>query len=273
VSDRRGYIVPIGGSEEKIGDRKILKRFVRICGGRDARIAIIPTASHLKETGRDYERLFKKLGVRSARSLDFQRRSDGDRREWLDRIERATGVFMTGGHQLRLATTIGNTKAAKLIRKRNRRGLHVAGTSAGASFMARHMIGYGDEGPTPLSGQVNLCPGLGLLPDLIIDQHFRQRDRLGRLISALSHQPGLIGLGLDEDTAAFIGPDDELEAVGSGGVTVVDSTDVEFSSMDLAGGDEPVSVIGLRLHILIDGGTFDIVTREASSGVTISARG
>jgi cyanophycinase len=272
VSDRRGFIVPIGGAEDKEGDRAILKRFVSICGGRGARIAVVPTASHLKETGPDYERHFRRIGVRSVSILDIRRRSDCERREYLERLERADGLFMTGGHQLRLSTGLGGTPMADMIRRRNGRGMHVAGTSAGASYMSTHMIAFGDDGATPLAGQVTLAPGLGLTPRLIVDQHFGQRDRIGRLIAALSYNPELAGLGLDEDTAAFLGPDDRIEVVGSGGATIVDASGVEYSSMDEADEGKPVSVIGLRLHVLTSGGSYDLATREARPGVAISAR-
>jgi cyanophycinase len=179
---------------------------------------------------------------------------------------------MTGGDQLSLSTTIGGTSLAETILRRNQLGLHVAGTSAGAAFMSTHMIGFGDDGQTPREGMVTLAPGLGLLPGVIIDQHFTQRNRLGRLIAALSYNPRLIGLGLDEDTAAFLDEDDRLTVSGSGGVTVVDPSGVEYSSMDTAVSKEPVSVIGLAVHVLIDGGSYDLVTREASPGVAITAR-
>jgi cyanophycinase len=273
VSERRGFIVPIGGSEDKEGDRDVLKRFVRICGGRSARIAVIPAASHVRETGPDYERHFKRIGARSAPIIDIRRRSDCERREYLETIERSDGVFMTGGHQLRLSTGLGGTPMAETIRRRNEKGMHVAGTSAGASYMSTHMIAFGDDGATPKAGQVTLAPGLGLTPRLIVDQHFGQRDRIGRLIAALSYNPELAGLGLDEDTAAFLGPDDRIEIVGSGGATVVDASGVEYSSMDEAEEGKPVSVIGLRLHVLTSGGTYDLATREAHSGVAISTGG
>jgi len=273
VSDRRGYIVPIGGAEDKEADRAILKRFVSICGGREARIAVIPTASHLEETGPDYERVFRRLRVRSARVLDIRRRADCERQEYIDALERADGVFLTGGHQLRLSTGLGGTTMAERIRQRNSEGLHVAGTSAGASYMSTHMIAFGEDGPTPAGGQVTLAPGLGLTPRLVVDQHFRQRDRIGRLIAALSYNPRLVGIGLDEDTAAFIDPDEKIEVVGSGAITVVDPAGVEFTSMDSADPGKPVSVIGLKLHILIGGGTYDLVTREARPGVALTTRG
>ncbi len=260
----RGYIIPIGGAEEKFHNPEILDRFVEICGGKNARIGIIPTASELEDTGRNYEKLFRKLGIKHAKVLPFETRDDCDNPEYLEYIEKSDGVFLTGGNQLRLSTTLGGTATAQLIRRRNAAGMHVAGTSAGAAFMPEHMIAGGSEGSTPTPDMVTLAPGLGLTNNFIIDQHFRQRDRLGRLLTALAYNPFACGIGLDEDTAAFIAPDDDLEVVGSGGITVIDPTDLTYSSMDRARRGEPVSLIGIKLHILIAGGRFHSVTREAT---------
>ena len=259
----RGYLVPIGGAEEKFDNPEILDKFVDICGGKSARIAIIPTASELKNTGRNYEKLFRKLGIRHAQVLALITREDCQADKYLDYIEKADGVFMAGGNQLRLSTTLGGTPVAQTIRRRNAAGMHVAGTSAGAAFMPEHMIAGGDEGNTPSPAMVTMAPGLGLTNNFIIDQHFRQRDRLGRLLTALAYNPFAIGIGLDEDTAAFIRPGDDLEVVGSGGITIIDPTKLSYSSMDRARRGDPVSLIDVKLHILIAGGRFDIESRKA----------
>jgi cyanophycinase len=141
--------------------------------------------------------------------------------------------------------------------------MHVAGTSAGAAFMPEHMIAGGKEGSTPHPDMVTMAPGLGLTNAFIIDQHFRERDRLGRLLTALAYNPFAVGIGLDEDTAAFIRPGDAFEVVGSGGITVIDPTELKYSSMDQARRGDPVSLIGVKLHILVAGGRFDIATRDA----------
>jgi cyanophycinase len=259
----RGYIIPIGGAEERFHNPEILDRFVEVCGGKSARIAIIPTASELEDTGRNYEKLFRKLGIKHARVLQILTREDCQSQEFLDYVEGSQGVFMTGGNQLRLSTTLGGTPIAQLIRRRNAAGMHVAGTSAGAAFMPEHMIAGGGEGSTPSPDMVTMAPGLGLTNNFIIDQHFRERDRLGRLLTALAYNPFVVGIGLDEDTAAFIKPGDCLEVVGSGGITIIDPTHLSYSSMDRARRGDPVSLIDVRLHILIAGGRFDIATREA----------
>jgi len=259
----RGYIIPIGGAEEKLNNTEILDRFIDICGGRESRIGIIPTASELPDTGSNYEKLFRKIGVKHAKVLPFITREDCQTGSDLKYIEECDGVFMTGGNQLRLSTTLGGTAVARLIRRRNARGMHVAGTSAGAAFMPEHMIAGGMEGSTPSPDMVTMAPGLGLTNRFIIDQHFRQRDRLGRLLTALAFNPFAVGIGLDEDTAAFIRPGDDFEVVGSGGITVVDPTNLKYSSMDEARRGEPVSLIGVQLHILIAGGRFEIEARKA----------
>jgi cyanophycinase len=260
----RGYIIPIGGAEEKEGDPAILRRFADLCGGPKARIAVIPTASQLADTGDRYVSLFKELGVRGSRSFPFDTRADGAREDWLDELDRADGVFFTGGNQLRLSTNFGGTKASEQVRHMNQRGVHVAGTSAGAAFLCEHMIAFGDEGATPRADRVTLAPGLGLNNHVIVDQHFRQRGRLGRLLTALAYNPFQIGIGLDEDTAAFIAPDDTIEVVGGGAITVVDPSEVEFSSMDSSKEDDPVCIIGVRLHVLVNGACYDLQTRSAS---------
>ncbi len=264
--DTRGWIVPIGGAENKENDRHILERFVRVSGGADADIIVIPTASRINETGPRYEKLFCELGAARVTVMDFDTRRDCQEPGRLRLIEEATGIFFTGGNQLRLTTLLGGTPVAKLIRVRNARGVTVGGTSAGASILSEHMIAFGDEGSSVISGSVRLAPGLGLTNRFIIDQHFRQRDRLGRLITALAYNPFAVGIGLDEDTAAFIGPDETIEVEGSGGVTVVDAADVSYSSIgDIAEG-QPVCMLGLRLHILVAGATFNLHTRMASTG-------
>ena len=176
--EQRGFIIPIGGAEDKLGDEVILKRFVKLSGRREARIAVLPTASELRSTGRRYEELFRDLKVAKVWVLPFESRKQCEDREELSVLEKATGVFVTGGSQLRLGTTLGGTPVAKSLRLMNARGVHVAGTSAGAAFLSEHMIAFGDEGSTPRAGMVSLAPGLGLTNRVVVDQHFRQRDRL-----------------------------------------------------------------------------------------------
>ncbi len=262
----RGFIVPIGGAEDKEGTAAILRKFIEVSGGKSARIVIIPTASSLEDTGRRYEKLFRKLGADEAKSLPISTRDDAGKAEWVDYIERAGGIFITGGNQLRLTTIIGGTAIAKAIRRANARGVTVGGTSAGAAILSEHMIAYGAEGHTPHAGDVTLVPGFGLTNRIMIDQHFRQRDRLGRLLTALAYNPFAVGVGLDEDTAAFIDHKKVLHVVGAGAITVVDAGELSHSSIADTKVGKAVSMTNVRLHVLIDGGTFDLETRKASPG-------
>lgn len=264
----RGYIIPIGGAESKVKTASILNRFVEICGGDTARIAVIPTASRLDDTGDRYNDVFREIGAKHVDVIKLNERSDCEDEDNLDKMKRADGIFMTGGDQLRLATIIGGTPMATLLRRANARGVHIAGTSAGAAFIPEHMIAFGKGGATPKSGLATLAPGLGLTNKVVVDQHFRERGRLGRLLSALSYNPFAIGLGVDEDTAAFIGPGDLIEVVGSGGLTVIDLSDLQHSSMADVKQGKPVCLIGIKLHILLDGGTYNLSTREASPALT-----
>lgn len=260
----RGLIIPIGGAEEKEGNPSILRRFVQECGGEDARIAVIPTASRLEDTGERYVRIFKRLGAGEAFSLEYRERSDTNNPEMMEQLLSATGIFMTGGNQLRLSTILGGTDVAVHIRRMNARGIHVGGTSAGAAFCSEHMIAYGSSDSSPKAGSVQLAPGLGLTNCVLVDQHFRQRDRLSRLMTALAYNPFVIGLGLDEDTGAFLNAQDVVEVVGSGAITIVDVSNLEYSGIATTPEDQPVNLIGVKLHILTEGATYNLRTHEAT---------
>ena len=259
----RGYVIPIGGAEAKRKDPEILERFVKLCGGTDARILVIPTASELEETGPAYQDLFEDMGARTM-CIPIEERDDCYQEEILGVLERANGIFITGGNQLRLSTILGGTPVARAIRRLNAEGVHMAGTSAGAAIISEHMIAGGRSGPSPRESGVVLAPGLGLTNRAIIDQHFNRRGRMGRLLAALSFNPFVCGLGIDENTAAFIAPNGDMEVVGQGTVTVIDPSNLSHSSMSYVAKAEAVSLIGLKLHILASGAHFNLETREAS---------
>jgi cyanophycinase len=260
---QRGYVIPIGGAEEKIDNPEILAKFVELAGGKDAYICIIPTASQLEDTGERYETLFSGLGAGKTVSLPITERSDAQKQEYVDCLEKCTAVFITGGNQLRLSTILGGTPIAKAIRKMNAKGVHVAGTSAGAAIVSQHMITGGSTGIVPTEDGVNLAPGMGLINTVVIDQHFNQRNRLSRLLSAVSYNPFLVGIGLDEDTAAFIDGNNEFTVVGSGAITVVDPSDIEYSSMAEARSGDALTLLNLKVHILAAGSRYNINNRQA----------
>jgi cyanophycinase len=263
TSKHRGFIIPIGGAEGRRRKSTILSRFVDLCGGPEARILVIPTASLLNETGPLYKELFESMGAESM-CVPVETREECFNQETLRVLSLATGIFITGGNQLRLSTILGGTPVAKMIRSMNSEGVHVAGTSAGAAIVSEHMIAGGRSGPSPRESGVELAPGLGLTNRVIIDQHFNQRQRMGRLLAALSFNPFACGLGIDENTAAFIAPGGNMEVVGNGTVTVVDPAGLKHSSMSYVRKAEAVTLIGLKLHVLASGAHFNIETRKAT---------
>ncbi len=264
----RGPLMPIGGAEDKGNNPNILSRFVDICGGDKARIMVIPTASRLPDTGSLYADLFLDLGVERALFTEIHERSDCEDELLLEEMDNATGIFVTGGNQLRLSGILGGTSVGQRLRRLNAEGIPIAGTSAGAAMMSQHMIAGGRSGLSPREDGVNLAPGIGLTNTAIIDQHFSQRDRLGRLLTALSYNPFLIGVGIDEDTAFLIDGNNNCEVLGSGAVTILDASQLTHSSRSHADQGAALSLVDMRLHVLAQGCRYNLDSREATIHVS-----
>jgi cyanophycinase len=257
-----GTVIIIGGAEDKVRDRVILNRFVSLAGGQDATIAVISTASSLgAEAGERYRQVFDELGVRRVRPLHAVTRPQANDEATALAVRDATAVFLTGGNQLRLSSTIGGTRLADAILERFRKGAVVAGTSAGASAMSSHMIAFGASGATPKHRMAQISAGLGLLPGVIVDQHFQQRNRLGRLLSVIAQNPSLLGIGVDEDTAGVVGNDHVLEVIGRGSITIVDGAASETDAWEIKG-HRPLMISGVVLHSLPSGYRFDLRRRH-----------
>jgi cyanophycinase len=257
-----GTVIVIGGAEDKVRDRVILSRFIALAGGSDATIAVISTASSLGlEAGQRYRQVFTELRAATVHTLHAVTRPQANDDAAVRAVEDATGIFMTGGNQLRLASTLGGTRLADAILERFRLGAVVAGTSAGASAMSSHMIAFGASGATPKQRMAQIAAGLGVLPGVIIDQHFQQRNRLGRLLSLIAQNPSLLGLGIDEDTAGVVGPDHVLEVIGRGSVTIVDGAASETDAWEVRG-HRPLMISNVVLHSLPAGYKFDLRRRH-----------
>jgi cyanophycinase len=269
VSD--GHVIIIGGAEDKVRDRVILSRFATLAGGRDATVVVISTASSLGElAGERYKQVLGELGVAKVRAIHAVTRAQADDETVAMALRGATGIFMTGGNQLRLSSTIGGTRLADAVLEQFRRGAVVAGTSAGASAMSSHMIAFGASGATPKHRMAQIAAGLGVLPGVIIDQHFQQRNRLGRLLSLIAQNPSLLGLGVDEDTAGVVGPDHVMEVIGRGSITVVDGSHSETDAWEVKG-HRPLMISGVVLHSLPSGYRFDLQRRERIVAPTLHA--
>jgi cyanophycinase len=257
----RGAVMAIGGAEDKLNDRLILSSFFQLAGGRDAHIAIVPTASSIESAGERYKAIFLDMGARGADVLYIGSREDANGEDHVEALSRASGIFLTGGNQMRLSALVSGTRVAHLVRQRHEEGVIVAGTSAGASILSSHMVAYGASGGTPRMRMAQMIAGFGLVPELIIDQHFRQRDRIGRLLSLVASNPGLLGVGIDEDTAAVIDHQNVLEVVGRHSITIVDGHHM-FSDIFQVKGHEGITVSDARLHVLTPGRRFDLNTRN-----------
>jgi cyanophycinase len=262
TTPRVGHLLIIGGAEDKLRQRQILSRFVSLAGGADARIAVISTASSLGDEASDlYASLFRALGVTDVRGIRPLAREEANDPTVCAAVEDATGIFMTGGNQLRLASVIGGTLLGRTLLERHRHGAVVAGTSAGASALSTHMVAFGTSGATPKQRMTQLSAGLGLLPGVIIDQHFEQRNRIGRLLALVAQSPSLLGIGVDEDTAALVTPGGVLEVIGKGSVTILDPARLTTDAYEVKR-HRPIMVSGVILHSLPSGYRFDIRRRR-----------
>jgi cyanophycinase len=256
-----GALFVIGGAEDKLGRRTVLRDFVDACGGPDAAIAIVPTASSLGPEVVDlYGALFERLGAASVRGIRPETRAEADDPALVAQLDGVTGVFMTGGNQLKLSAVVSGTAFAAALKDAHRRGVVIGGTSAGASVQSSHMVAFGAGGATPKQRMTQLAAGLGLIDGCVIDQHFAQRNRYGRLLSLVAQSPSLLGIGVDEDTAAVVTGGRYLDVIGRGAVTIVDGHEMA-SNAYAAKRTAPLLVSGARLHVLPAGAKFDLMNR------------
>jgi cyanophycinase len=258
----QGKLLIIGGAEDKDGDCKILREFLRCAGGTKARIVVMTAATSLPgEVGDNYIRVFERLGAEDVRVVDTQKPEDANNPDYLEAIEQATGIFFTGGEQARIISCLKDTILDAAMHKRYSEGIIISGTSAGAAMMPDMMIIEGDSETNPRVEVVAMGPGMGFLPGIVIDQHFAQRGRLGRLVSALLLQPAVLGFGIDENTAILVSGD-EFEVIGQGAVTVIDESEKLHDNMDGLLKDEALAICGAKLHILPHGYRFNLKTRQ-----------
>jgi cyanophycinase len=262
---QKGTLIIIGGHEDRDpeGEREILREVARRVGG--GKLVLATVASHKPEGYYDdYAKAFADLDVGELVELYVQDRTEAGDREKLEVIDDAAAIFFSGGDQLRITSQIGDTGIEAKVRALFERGGLIAGTSAGASVMSDTMLVKGTSSETHRIGDLHMAPGLGLIRDVIIDQHFAERGRFGRLLGAVAHNPRVLGLGIDEDTAAIV-QGDELEVIGSGAVYVVDGQDVTYSNVAEARPERVLSMHDVRVHVLGTGDRFDLRTRRPQS--------
>lgn len=257
-------ILAIGGAEDKVHGKEILHAFFNRAGGADARIGIIPCASRdpVAIAGR-YQTIFEDMGVKAIEVMDIRERAQGEEPHWEAVVESCTGVFITGGDQVRLCGLLADTPLIDMVRRRAQLGeMTLGGTSAGAAVMGHHMIAGGGSGETPNRALVDMAIGLSFVPEVIVDQHFHNRNRMARLMSAIAMQPDRLGLGIDEDTCALFERDGSFQVIGKGSITVVDAEAITHTNEPDVAPADPISIHGLKVYLLSHGDRFDIHHRK-----------
>ena len=265
-----GPLIIIGGGEDKEGERVILRAVARHLNG--GKLVLATVASHQPEGYFEaYQTAFADLGISDLVELYVADRAETLDPEKLSLFDGAAGVFFSGGDQLRISSQVGDTPIEQRVREIHQAGGLIAGTSAGASMMSETMLVKGTSGESHKIGDLHMAPGLGLVRDVIIDQHFAERGRFGRLFGAVAHNPRELGIGIDEDTALVL-RDSRFEVIGSGCVYVVDGAGVTQSNIAEARPERALSMYDIRLHVLSSGDTFDLAKRRPAEvpDVTIS---
>lgn len=259
----RGNLIIIGGAEDKTGECSILKAFVTLSGAAAASLTIIATATEKPiEAGNQYKSVFARLGAIGSNILDINSRDDANMEKNAKIVSESSGIFFTGGDQLRITSILGGTKVYNALHAAYRTGATIAGTSAGASAMSRTMIVDGNNNDPARKCTLKMAPGLGLLEAALIDQHFHQRGRIGRLLCGVAENPSILGIGIDEDTAVRIYPDTHFEVIGSNSVTIVDGRQIKSSNVSELMPDENLAIANITLHVLPRGYGYDLDARE-----------
>ena len=260
-----GTLVIIGGHEDKTGEQVILRTLAEQAG--DGALVVVTVASELPdELWGEYETVFRQHGVRRVRHFHVDTREEALADNRVRAFDDASVIFITGGDQLKLTSQLGDTPAFTRIREMYEHGGCIGGTSAGASVVCETMLVTGNSGSSPhIDDSLRMAPGFGLVPGVIIDQHFAERGRMGRLIGAVAQNPRIVGIGIDENTAIVCHGHDSFTVIGEGGVYVVDARDVTHSNLLEGERDQTLSVFDIRLHLLNAGGEFDFGERRPRS--------
>ena len=263
----RGNLIIIGGAEDKTNECTILKKVVEIAGGGQCRLVVLTTATQLPhEVGLQYKEVFTRLGVQDITVLNIENREDANQKSNAEIIEKATALFFTGGDQLRITSILGGTIVNQALHNAYQQGVLIVGTSAGASVMSGTMIVEGGDNGPARRCTLKMAPGLGLLEEAIVDQHFDQRGRIGRLLCGVAQNPYMLGIGIDEDTAIRVYPEDYFEVIGANAVTVLDGRTIKSSNVSELKPDELLAISNVTLHVLPGGYKYDMKNRLVSVG-------
>jgi len=259
----KGQLLIIGGAEDKVGESAILKEAVEIIGKENGILSVITTATNQPESvGKEYDELFKRLGAGEVNILNIGSRDIANEEGSRSAVKKSSGIFFTGGDQLRLTSILGGTSFHKGLVDFYNSGGVIIGTSAGASVMTGTMIVDGNSNDAARKCTLKMAPGLGLLHEAIIDQHFAQRGRIGRLLCGVAENPEMLGIGIDEDTAIKVLPNGTFRVYGSNSVTVIDGRTIKSSNVTELAPEEILCINNATLHILPSGFGYDMLERK-----------
>lgn len=264
AADEKIKLIIIGGGEDKRADKKILKEVVHLSGQENAHIALVTTATNYPlEVGEEYKRIFYELGASKLETINIVSRKEANRKQIIRSLDRVSCIFFVGGDQLRISSILGGTEFHNCIKACLEDGVIIAGTSAGASMMSEVMVVEGEEEDAPRKCTLKMAPGMGLLEGVIIDQHFNQRGRIGRLLGAVAQNPQTIGVGVDEDTAILVNESRIMEIIGSGVATIVDGKEINYTNISEQYPDEALALTNVKIDILPAGYKYDLLNRKA----------
>lgn len=257
-----GNLIIIGGAEDKEGRKEILRRVCQ-CINKEKDLLLIATiaSEYPKEMESKYKKAFGDLGVKNIKALNIENREEAFFNDNVELVKNAKLIFFTGGDQLRITSLIGGTAIYNELKKSAEKGNYIVGTSAGASVMSDTMIVEGDSEEDPKKCMVEMSPGLGLVNNVIIDQHFVQRGRIGRLLTGVAQNPEVLGIGIDENTAIIINKNGNVEVIGENSVYFIDGNEISYSNVSEQHMNENLSIFNIKVHVLKQGNKFSLISR------------
>lgn len=258
-----GNLIIIGGAEDKKGKKEILTK-VCDCINKENDILLVATIAteYPKEAASKYKKAFGEIGVRHIEILDISKRRDAYKKENISLIKKASLIFFTGGDQLKITSLLGGSPAYSALKEMYDKGIYIVGTSAGASVMSGTMIIDGNNEEAPKKCILEMSPGLGLIKNVIVDQHFDQRGRIGRLLTGVAQNPEVLGIGIDENTAIVVNKDGEILVIGEGAVYFIDGSEISYTNVSEQNNKEVLSIYNVKLHVLKNGNRFSLIKKE-----------
>lgn len=257
-----GNLIIIGGAEDKEGRKKILEEVCNCINKQSDTLLVVTVATlYPVEVAQKYREVFNSLGVKNIEVLDISNREDSFEKKNLELIERSKLIFFTGGDQLRITSLIGGTPVFDALKEAGKKGKYIVGTSAGASVMSDTMIVEGEDEESPRKCTLKMSPGMGFIENVIIDQHFAQRGRIGRLLTGIAQNPEVLGIGIDENTAIIVNKNAILEVVGEGAVYIIDGSTISYSNVSEQHSDDVLSMYNVKLHVLKERDKFSLERR------------